>query len=224
MESKTSTTDSEVTDRRMEDCISEVEKQIENGHLFLHTVLSKYAVHQNEMESFLYGMVDLLIEKGLLSQEELQAKVAQVRAEIIQKGEAIHPGVALRKEKPDHAKDPPSPVNCAERLHICKAACCKLNFALSPREVESGKIKWDLGQPYHIRTGNKGYCTHLDENRCVCTIYSDRPKVCQTYSCANDKRIWLDFEKMEINQPWIDEQLQPHRRRLNFAQMDISAE
>jgi hypothetical protein len=42
-------------------------------------------------------------------------------------------------------------VNCEERLHICKAACCQLDFALSVEEVESGKVKWDLGRPYFIR-------------------------------------------------------------------------
>ena len=37
--------------------------------------------------------------------------------------------------------------------------------------------------------------------------YENRPSVCKKYSCANDKRIWKDFEKMEIDREWIDENL-----------------
>jgi hypothetical protein len=30
------------------------------------------------------------------------------------------------------------PVNCAERMHVCQAICCRLHFALSAVEVEAG--------------------------------------------------------------------------------------
>jgi hypothetical protein len=38
--------------------------------------------------------------------------------------------------------------------------------------------------------------------------------VCRGYSCANDPRIWKDFERMELNAEWItanlSEQERPH--------------
>jgi len=41
-----------------------------------------------------------------------------------------------------------------------------------------------------------------DTNKC-CSVYNNRPSVCKEYSCADDKRIWKDFDKMELNQEWI---------------------
>jgi Fe-S-cluster containining protein len=100
----------------------------------------------------------------------------------------------------------PAPVNinCSERVHLCKAACCKLNFALTPGEVRSGKIKWDRSLPYLIAHNSKGYCAHIDGNL-GCTIYEDRPALCRRYDCRADGRIWKDFENMIPNAEWIEE-------------------
>ena len=32
-----------------------------------------------------------------------------------------------------------------------------------------------------------------------CGVYQNRPLICRTYSCRNDKRIWLDFENYVVN-------------------------
>jgi Fe-S-cluster containining protein len=97
--------------------------------------------------------------------------------------------------------------NCEERLHICKAVCCRLQFALSVEEIESGQMKWELGKPYYNRHHEHGYCHQMNLEKKCCSIYENRPSVCRKYSCANDKRIWKDFENMELNQEWIDENL-----------------
>ena len=34
-------------------------------------------------------------------------------------------------------------------------------------------------------------------------VYTDRPGVCRRYSCANDTRIWKDFDNMVLNEDWI---------------------
>ena len=89
-------------------------------------------------------------------------------------------------------------------MHICRAVCCKLKFPLSCDEVDSGKVKWDVGHPYVIRHESTGYCTHNDTATGGCRVYEDRPAVCRRYSCAHDTRIWSDFEGMVLNQEWID--------------------
>jgi Fe-S-cluster containining protein len=104
-------------------------------------------------------------------------------------------------------------VDCAARLHVCNAVCCKLDFALSTAEVEAGVVKWDLGRPYLIRQESDGHCTHLNRNSGLCKLYSDRPGVCRKYNCAGDKRIWKNFETMELNTEWISENLYPKRPR-----------
>jgi Fe-S-cluster containining protein len=111
------------------------------------------------------------------------------------------PSIALANER-DETR-PRVEVNCAERMHICHAVCCKLSFALTPGEVESGKVRWDLGFPYFIRHGTNSYCTHNDTATGSCNVYADRPGVCRRYSCANDPRIWKDFDNMVLNEEWI---------------------
>jgi Fe-S-cluster containining protein len=111
------------------------------------------------------------------------------------------PGIAFRVD-PDNPA-PSVAVNCDERMHVCHAVCCKLNFALTPEEVDGGNVKWDLGFPYMIRHGANGYCSHNDTATGRCTNYANRPGVCHRYSCANDPRIWKDFDNMVLNEDWI---------------------
>ena len=104
--------------------------------------------------------------------------------------------------------DPPNPapeaiLNCAERVHLCKAVCCKLNFTLTPGEVRSGKVKWDRRFPYLIAHGEDGYCAHLDHGK-GCNIFEDRPALCRRFDCRTDGRVWKDFEGMVPNAEWID--------------------
>jgi Fe-S-cluster containining protein len=187
--------------------LSKIERQLEQGSLYNQTVLSQYAHRINEVESFVFGLIDMLAEKTQLDTEELQTYVTKVKEEIKAKGEELTPGIAIRIENSNADENNFIPVNCNERMPVCKAVCCKLNFALSVPEIESGKIKWELGRPYFIRHEKNGYCTHLDENKKCCSVYNNRPKVCSGYSCAKDERIWKDFEKMILNEEWIEANL-----------------
>lgn len=103
--------------------------------------------------------------------------------------------------------DPPDPapeaiINCAERVHLCKAVCCKLNFALTPGEVRSGKVKWDRKLPYLIAHGEDGYCAHLEHGK-GCNVFEDRPALCRRFDCRTDGRVWKDFDAMIPNSEWI---------------------
>jgi Fe-S-cluster containining protein len=187
--------------------MKKLERQLEHSSYYYQTVLSQYASRINEVESFVYGLIDMLAEKSNLDVEELQTYVAKIKEEIKTKGEALHPGIALRIDKTDSANENFVQVNCNERIPVCKAVCCKLNFALSASEIDAGKVKWELGSPYFIRHEKSGYCTHLDENKKCCSVYNDRPKVCSGYSCAKDERIWKDFDNMILNEEWIEANL-----------------
>ena len=85
------------------------------------------------------------------------------------------------------------------RLHICHAICCRLDFALSKQDIEEGILKWNLGRPYMIAKDVDGYCQHLNRDTCQCTVREYRPVPCRGYDCRKDKRIWFDFEKGIIN-------------------------
>ena len=198
--------------------LEELERQLERSGLFSHTTLSRQAERINEIESFLYGLIDTLTDKGVVEVPSLEETVKQVREETLKKKEHFHTGIAIRLENPEEAKEV-GIVNCEERIPICKAICCKLNFALSVPEIESGKVKWDLGEPYFIRHNKNGYCSHMDVDKKCCSIYKDRPKVCSKYSCAKDERIWKDFEKMELNTEWIEANLQESKVQLKALYM-----
>jgi Fe-S-cluster containining protein len=117
------------------------------------------------------------------------------------------PAVAIREDPPEEHRDAPATVDCDARIHVCKAVCCRLKFPLSTAEIEEAIVKWDIGHPYLIRHESDGYCTHNDRSAHGCTVYERRPTVCRTYSCVGDKRIWADFDAMELNHAWIEEHL-----------------
>ncbi|WP_046757581.1 YkgJ family cysteine cluster protein [Kordia jejudonensis] len=198
--------------------VQELERQLERSGYFTHSSLSNQAERINEIESFLYGLIDTLIDDGKVKKEKLEEVVQNVRTETLARKEHFHAGIAIRVDG-EEQKDDFVPVNCDERMHICKGVCCKLNFALSVDEIESGTSKWDLGQPYYIRQKSTGYCTHLDEHKQCCSIYNDRPRVCRKYSCADDSRIWTNFEKMELNTEWIENNLQERKIQLQGVYM-----
>lgn len=186
------------------DDIAELHRQIEAGALFNHTTFSHLAGHINEIESFLYGLIDLLILKKISDQSEIVQLANKASEQLVEWGQIATAGVAMRF---DGAEQPPAKVNCAERLHICKAVCCKLSFPLSQEEIEGGIVKWDLGRPYYNRSKENGYCVHIDQPCLNCKIYEHRPQVCKVYDCSNDKRIWKDFENMVLNEDWLEENL-----------------
>jgi Fe-S-cluster containining protein len=203
-----------------EQALAELERQVERGSLFTHTIMSQNTDQIHEVETFLYGVIDALIEKGIVTQDEVLQSASRVRQEMEEKGQAIGPGLALRIEENGVERDGFAPVNCSERLPICRAACCKLSFVLTAEEAESGRVKWDLGKPYYVRQESTGYCHHLDMNDKVCSVYENRPGCCRRYSCARDERIWKDFDKVILNEEWITEHLQDGSRpRLITAQM-----
>lgn len=200
---------------------SELERQLERSGFFTHSALSNQAERINEIESFLYGLIDTLIAEGVIDKNAFEKTVKNVRDETLQKQEHFHAGIAISIDNDEHQENF-VPVNCEERLPVCNAVCCKLNFALSVAEIESGHVKWDLGQPYFIRQIKNGYCTHLKSRKaCVdgCSIYDERPGVCRKYSCAEDKRIWMDFDKMLLNHKWIDENLVEQKIQLREVYM-----
>ena len=109
-------------------------------------------------------------------------------------------GVALQEDEQDkYTFTGTAEIDCENYVHFCKAACCRMSFALSQQDVEEGLIKWDLGRPYLIAQKAEGYCRHLDRGTCRCTVHRQRPLPCRGYDCRNDKRVWLDFDNKIIN-------------------------
>ncbi len=89
----------------------------------------------------------------------------------------------------------PSPdIPCGELVALCGGRCCTLSFSLSTEDLDEGVIRWDYGQPYLIRQRTSdGFCVHNDPDSRGCTVHQYRPRVCRTYDCRDDKRVWIDY-------------------------------
>ena len=202
--------------------IQRLVRQVERASLFTHTALSENAEATREVASMTFALVDLLTDKGLISEMEVLGSARAVRDEMAARGEDSAPGVAFRVDPRVDPDDEEVFVNCEERIPVCKAICCKLWFPLTVEEVEAGDVKWDLGMPYHIRQEETGFCTHLRDEPRGCGVYTDRPAICRRYTCADDERIWKDFDGMVLNEEWINEHLAGTTHRLVEAQMIVA--
>lgn len=207
--------------RPHDDATAQLERQLVRGSHFAQAALDKLVARIARTEASLAELLGLLAAAGLLVERDDEAVESDEDAAppVDEHGEGSPtavptnwPAVAFRTEPED--PDPLPAVDCAARMHVCHAVCCKLNFALTAPEVEAGRTKWDLGFPYMIRHESNGYCTHNDTATGRCGIYADRPGVCRRYSCAGDTRIWKDFENMELNEEYIRENLQNRSRIL----------
>jgi len=179
--------------------------EIAGGLLYCHSRLNSNTTKLLESASFLYALIEVLEEKGLLKINELEEKKREVATRLLDSYLELGMGVAMQEDERDkYTFSETVDIDCASLVHLCKAACCRMSFALSQQDVEEGAIKWDLGRPYLIAQDSDGYCRHLDRESNLCTVRDVRPLPCRGYDCRRDKRVWVDFEQRIIN-PQLEE-------------------
>ena len=184
----------------------DLRRKMAEGLLYAHSRLSANTGKTLEATSFLYALIELLSEKGLISIDELDERKRAVGQRLMEQLREKGTGVVFQDPEHDkYAFDNQAEIDCAGRIPLCHATCCRLPFALSKQDVREGIVRWDLGQPYMIDQGADGCCNHLDRSARACTIWNNRPVPCRGFDCRKDKRIWLDFDKRipnpAINQP-----------------------
>jgi hypothetical protein len=188
--------------------------EVAGGLLYCHSRLNSNTSKLLESSSFLYALVELLTEKGLLQLDELEERKREVAVRLLDSFLDRGMGVAMQADERDkYTFDETVEIDCENRVDLCKAACCRMSFALSQQDVEEGVIKWDLGRPYLIAQDSEGYCSHLDRESSCCRVRAQRPLPCRGYDCRQDNRVWLDFEKRIVNpdleQLFADNNAQP---------------
>jgi Fe-S-cluster containining protein len=173
--------------------------EILEGFLYSYRQMDTNAVKVYEASASIYSLIELLVAKGIIDIEELEQrkKAEQKRLEESYKKDGI--GVRVQNLDVDkYSLKDEAKIDCEKRLPICRAACCALTYALSIQDINEG-IRWSLGKPFMNARKADGYCIHLQRDTLRCSLYEHRPSVCRQYSCRNDQRIWLDFDKMIIN-------------------------
>ena len=184
--------------RGLEDTLESVRSELVAGLLYAHDRVNADSSKLLETTAFLYAAIELLAERGLISIAELDERKRTVMERLgrifLKRGMGV---VLLEPEADKYTYPDVAEVDCAARIHLCHAACCRLSFALSQQDVEEGILRWELGDPYMGRREADGYCHHLDRATLRCSVREHRPIPCRAYTCKQDRRIWKDFDGME---------------------------
>ena len=187
-EEKTNNPPETETSQKLQKAIQEVER----GLQFTHVMMSVNQDQGNEAVAYVQALADVLVEKGILKQEDLEAPLENARKEVAQ---VLMPRVRLADMGDKYAEGQSVEIDCFARLPLCHARCCTFKFFLTKQDLDEGVARWDYGNPYWIKQAKDGYCIHSDPQTRGCTIHGQRPHVCRQYDCRNDKRVWIDFEK-----------------------------
>ncbi|PSB17950.1 YkgJ family cysteine cluster protein [Phormidesmis priestleyi ULC007] len=178
---------------------------IARGLAYLHTRVNATAGRSLESAAFVYALIDLLVETGVITVEQIDDRKQEFVDRLLQRYQQHDPGVALQEPNQDkYTFVQTAKIDCENRVHLCKAACCKMVFPLSRQDIEEGVIRWELNKPYVIAKGADGYCHQVDRTSLGCCVHTQRPIPCRAYDCRNDDRIWLDFDNGVINPKLAD--------------------
>lgn len=170
------------------------------GLIYTHNRANANTAEVHEANATLQALIDLLLESDVIDSEAFKARCRQASERL--RREYVERGMAVAMQEFGVSKyefQGGAEIDCENRIHLCKAACCRLPLALSKQDVQEGVVKWDLGQPYMNARDADSYCTHLDQCSGRCTVYAHRPIPCRGYDCRKDERIWIDFENRVIN-------------------------
>lgn len=184
---------SELRDLRAE--FAKLRAEIERGLRFTHVMMTRNQAAVRDAAATLNGLGHVLAASGQIDTERVQqARDDYARAEPRPTFRArVGPDIDKYSEKAGTVT-----IDCAARLPLCKAACCRLGFVLGTQDLDEAIVQWTYGDPYVIRRKPSGWCTHLGSD-CACTVHAQRPLACRTYDCSNNPDIWIDFDRRVPN-------------------------
>ena len=119
----------------------ELERQVERGSMFTQAVFQKSFTRLSLVEAVVREIVEVLVERGVVAGDDL--------AEARRRPGGSEPGGPKTKTMSvlrcagrrlpsgsTRRGRPAEPVDCAARMAVCQAVCCRLKFALSQDEME----------------------------------------------------------------------------------------
>ena len=178
----------------------QLHQAIARGFRYTHFRANANTSELIDVAASLHAALEILREKGLLAPDDLERRKSATVERLAERFAQRGLGVSYQASEQDkYQLENEVVIDCDSRVHLCRAACCKLRFALSRQDVEEGLVKWDFANPYVIAQEPDHYCQHVDRQCLKCGVHAHRPMPCRTYDCRGDHRIWLDFEKRIVN-------------------------
>ncbi len=166
------------------------------GFRFLHLLCMQLKQDLYDTRAKLGALLTHLAERGAVDLEMTTGQLEAARAveyEHIRTQALVQIGEAVDK----YSIQEPEGLDCASRIHLCKAVCCTFDFRLSAQDLDEGVLRWNYGEPYSIKKSASGYCVHsCSDAGGGCDAYAHRPAPCRSYDCRDDERVWSDFEAM----------------------------
>lgn len=173
----------------------ETDPELARALLYVHEKLGLGLLKHQELSAHVYALTESLIASGVVKLAEIEERRAAAKELMMESARTHWEGAEVLHDETDkYTVDGPE-IDCAARIPLCKAACCRLDFTLSRQDLAEGAVRWDVGRPYHIRQREDGWCQHCDGATRGCTVHAQRPLVCRQFDCRGDERIWQDFEK-----------------------------
>jgi Fe-S-cluster containining protein len=172
----------------------DVGRQLDLGGLYNHGMHTFTLDQLHQLATFVFAGLELMIAKGVITRDEMRV----TREAVAEKLDATHwtrtHGLQMTYLEPGKSKYEMkgSLVDCDARMHLCKGVCCYMDHPLQLEDIVEGVVKWDHEKPYWIRHHADGRCVHVDGGG-RCDVFEQRPKVCRTYTCEDDARVWIDF-------------------------------
>jgi len=146
-----------------------------------------------ELASVVDTLLTVLAQKGELNEGHLRViQKLKKHAKMIQA-----PQIAIDATTDKYDEDVAcAPIDCEARMHLCHGRCCGFEIRLSKQDLREGKLEWQIEKPYYLARDRTGYCVYQNKDSGLCGNYEHRPATCRRYDCREDKRVWIDFEKM----------------------------
>ncbi len=172
-------------------------QQVWRGMQAAYAMIAREANASLDNAALLEALTELLIQKGVIERTELVAQREVATRRLVEEVSRSWTGPWITNCTPEEQARPDVQLDCETRHPQCAAACCTLyNVILTPDEVRSGELLWDLARPYALPRDALGRCTYLERGTLKCTVWATRPQVCRQYSCEKDAEVWQDFTQV----------------------------
>jgi hypothetical protein len=123
-----------------------------HGLLYTHNRLNANARQTREAAAYIYALIELLDAKGLVSPAELEPLRESMEQTLVDKHRHEGNGVAFQDPEQDKYTFAAAEIDCAGRVHLCKASLLSPAFRPLPAGCARGRRPLGFGPALSDRT------------------------------------------------------------------------